>query len=441
MRRASQALFEDFLWAWESNFRVSPPCTERKQSGDLRNSVRYIAQSMLMIPQCSSPTMHPRKQTSRRSGEFWMLTLRRALSSGRHAKMLLGVTVLAFESVLSGLRSKGVDEHGQVVVRVLHDGTREVSINSRIQVRDQDAGPLAQDLKRVLREQSEVSDQVAGLVVDVKGAHRLVPVREEDWGLQACSLTSDGPVYLNRVGTFGFSSASYWWSRAGGAWVRLAHYVIGGRAPSWLLLVADDLNQSASGPHQVTALMVVLVLAAIVDIPISWHKVKGGQALSWVGYEILLAEHKAGISASRAAWAVRWCREQLESERVLVSRFEEGVGRLSFVAGILDWDRAFLSPLYKFLAPGGPRRDDHAPAIREAISCVPLRIFACPSACLVPSTFSSASEFFAGRCSCFGGRRRHRSVASFRGREWSDLDCSFALALSRGNTVERTLGF
>ena len=253
-----------------------------------------------------------------------------------------------------GAQVKGVDDHGQVVVRVLHDGTREVSVNSRIQVRDQDAGPLAQDLKRVLREQSEVSDQVAGLVVDVKGAHRLIPVREEDWGLQACSLTSDGPVYLNRVGTFGVSSASYWWSRAGGAWVRLAHYVIGGRAPSWLLLVADDLNQSASGPHQVTALMVVLVLAAIVDIPISWHKVKGGQALSWVGYEILLAEHKAGISASRAAWAVRWCREQLESERVLVSRFEEGVGRLSFVAGILDWDRAFLSPLYKFLALEDP---------------------------------------------------------------------------------------
>ena len=199
-----------------------------------------------------------------------------------------------------GAQVKGVDDHGQVVVRVLHDGMREVSVNSRIQVRDQDVGPLAQDLKRVLREQSEVSDQVAGLVVDVKGAHRLVPVREEDWGLQACSLTSDGPVYS--IGSAPSESRALLLVEQGGRCLgRLAHYVIGGRAPSWLLLVADDLNQSASGPHQVTALMVVLVLAAIVDIPISWHKVKGGQALSWVGYEILLAEHKAGISASRAA--------------------------------------------------------------------------------------------------------------------------------------------
>ena len=117
-----------------------------------------------------------------------------------------------------GAQVKGLDEKGEVMVRVLHDGTHGVGVNSRIRVRDQDAGPLAPDVKRTLRAVADSGAAHTGMVVDVKGAHRLVPVREEDWGYQACSIDGDEHVYLKKVGTFGISSASYWWARAGGAW-------------------------------------------------------------------------------------------------------------------------------------------------------------------------------------------------------------------------------
>ena len=107
---------------------------------------------------------------------------------------------------------------------------------------------------------------------DVKGAHRLIPVRQEDWGLQACALEGGDSENLNRVGTFGLLSASYWWSRAGGAMARPAHYVVGKRAHTWMLLVADDLMQSAAGPERQPALFVLMVLASVLDVPISWHK-------------------------------------------------------------------------------------------------------------------------------------------------------------------------
>ena len=129
---------------------------------------------------------------------------------------------------------------------------RAVSVvNSRIRVRDQEAGPAAPDIKRVLREISHDSEQYLGLIVDVMGAHRLIPVRKEDWKYQACRLEDDNEVFVNTVGKFGIASASYWWSRAAGAFARLVHCVVQDRARFWLLLFADDTNVMAAGHQQV----------------------------------------------------------------------------------------------------------------------------------------------------------------------------------------------
>ena len=252
-----------------------------------------------------------------------------------------------------GALFKNFDAEGVPVVRVVQDGTRGVDVNSRIRVRDQDVGPLPQDIKRVTRAQADAGSEFSGLIVDVKGAHRLVPVRTEDWGYMACSLNEEDTVYVNKVGTFGFSSAAYWWGRAGGALTRLHHYVVGKRAPLWLLLVADDMYESAAGPYRTPALLTGMIIAAVLDVPLSWHKIKGGSVVHWVGYELLLAEHSVGITVSRASWAVGWCAGLLKKRVVDVSELEEGLGRLSFISGMLDWDRAFLQPLYAFVALEG----------------------------------------------------------------------------------------
>ena len=259
-----------------------------------------------------------------------------------------------------GASVKGTDDHGEIAIRILHDGTRGVDVNTRIKVRDQDSGPLAADVKRVLRSQADHPEPFKDLV-DVKGAHRLIPVREKDWDMQACRLDGESDVYLNTVGTLGIASASYWWSRAASALVRLTHYVVAHRAHLWLLLVADDLCEMSAGPNSESALCVFLVLAAVLDFTLSWHKIHGGSLLKWVD-EVDLSTHSVGITESRAAWAVKWCRDLLSKGAVRIDSMEEGVGRLSFIAGVLDWDRAFLSPLYRFLAVQQDRRATRAAA-------------------------------------------------------------------------------
>ena len=55
------------------------------------------------------------------------------------------------------------------------------------------------------------------LTADVKEAHRQIPIDPRDWHLLGCQLERGGDVFMNTVGTFGISSASYCWSRVAGA--------------------------------------------------------------------------------------------------------------------------------------------------------------------------------------------------------------------------------
>ena len=71
--------------------------------------------------------------------------------------------------------------------------------------------------------------------------------------------------------------------------------------------------------------------------------------MSWVGFELLHPSRSLGISQRRAQWFINWTREVAAAEHVLMSSFEEGLGRIMHVAGALEFERPFLAPLYKFM--------------------------------------------------------------------------------------------
>ena len=115
-----------------------------------------------------------------------------------------------------GAISKGERSDGSIEVRIVHDGTNKVDVNKYIRVRDSTPFPLAADIMRVLRDQAGAKRPYFGLTVDVKEAHRSVAIDPLDWPLQACQVTPEGSVYLNKRGTYGIASAAYCWGRLGG---------------------------------------------------------------------------------------------------------------------------------------------------------------------------------------------------------------------------------
>ncbi len=252
-----------------------------------------------------------------------------------------------------------VKDDGSVAVRILYDGSHGVDVNMRIRQRDQDSGPCAADIKRVLREQSAVGQSLPRTItVDIEDAHRVVNVREQDWRFQLCRARDDGPVYASKVGMFGVSSISYLWGRLAGAALRALHYASGIEEELWALLVADDYKVDSTAPGADRSLLFFLAFFHLLGLPIKWAKTDGGDQVDWVGYSVLVRRFRLGLSANRAAWIVRWCRQHADQGSGIVGELRDGLGRLAFAAGALTYERPFLAPLYAYVArqPAGALR-------------------------------------------------------------------------------------
>ena len=72
-----------------------------------------------------------------------------------------------------------------------------------------------------MREKASRGLNTFALTADVKEGHRQIPIDPRDWHLLGCQVDRGGDVFINTVGTFGITSASYYWSRVSSAVGRL----------------------------------------------------------------------------------------------------------------------------------------------------------------------------------------------------------------------------
>ena len=126
-----------------------------------------------------------------------------------------------------------------------------------------------------MREKAKTGEVTFGLTADVKEAHRQVPIHPDDWYLLGCQLERGGEENVNTVGTFGVSSASYYWSRVSAAVGRLTQYLISRCATTWIMLLADDYHVEVGGPHLRPALLVFFLLCEVLGCLLSWNKTSG----------------------------------------------------------------------------------------------------------------------------------------------------------------------
>ena len=174
-----------------------------------------------------------------------------------------------------GANKKGKSD-GTPTARVLHDGSDGTPVNRRTRVRDQERCTMASDLKRGMREKARRGERTFALTADVKEAHRQIPVAPGDWRLLGCRVRPCIFVYISKVGTFGISSASYYWSRIGSGIGRLVQLVVGSSAATWIMLVADGHHLETSGASCRAGLTAFFVVCSLLGVPFSWGKTSGG---------------------------------------------------------------------------------------------------------------------------------------------------------------------
>ena len=246
------------------------------------------------------------------------------------------------------LASLAAMDKGDSTFRVLHDGTHGVRVNNDTQPRDQTRMPSAGELRRVLEHARSIGGLHFSLQSDVHKAHRRFKNAQRDWGYQACQVF-EGTVWLNRVGTFGVGTACYWWARLAACLAR-AGLTVTDFEELWQLLFADDVLWIAAGPNFVDLILSCLFTWTLFGTPFKWVKCRGGLQQDWLGYWLDLETFSLGISAKRADWLIKWINEVLTAGSVLVRTFVEALGRFGFAAGVLEWDRPFLGPLYSWAA-------------------------------------------------------------------------------------------
>ena len=245
-------------------------------------------------------------------------------------------------------------EMGSSVVRVTHDGSFSVDVNHRIKVRDRMRFPMIDDAAAVLLQVEEEVKKAKGavrfsLIYDISRAHKLIPVVEKDWGLQAFRLPGNrapGRVFLHTRGTFGISSAAYWWQRLAAVMVRTAHRSAGRDMGVLHLLFADDGWMVAIGEFFWRRLLFWLFVLEVMEVPSSYKKLRGGTRLQWIGYQLDVGVFEKGISDSKVRWILGWIEKKKQDGGATGRELKSALGRLSFVAGALQHIRPFLGPLF-----------------------------------------------------------------------------------------------
>ena len=135
---------------------------------------------------------------------------------------------------------------------------------------------------------------------------------------------------------------------------RAALYFVG-EVEIWQLIYADDFSWTASGPHFFVHLISLLLFYTILGIPFAWGKAGGGLTYEWIGFRMDLTLFEVGLAESRRKWLTEWRQETLDKKAILVQHMADVLGRLQYIALVLDQLRPFLGPLYAWVAatPGG----------------------------------------------------------------------------------------
>ena len=240
-------------------------------------------------------------------------------------------------------------------VRPLHDGTHSVRVNNVIRYQDQLECPGPGEIAAVVRTSVESREAPFCVSADIKAAHRLVKIRKADWGYMCCRVDSSSEtVWVNQVGTFGISSAPFWWSKLCGLIGRFVMYCM---QDNWLLrmIYVDDLHGAFIGQHKFWLIWVWLLAFELVGVPFGYHKFHGGFASEFVGFNLRYDLAEVGISEKRGRWLLEWITKATTDRFVVVGRsFIEFLGRLGFVSQLLTWLKPHLSPLFAWAAVVAP---------------------------------------------------------------------------------------
>ncbi|CAE7028772.1 unnamed protein product [Symbiodinium natans] len=186
------------------------------------------------------------------------------------------------------IASMGAIQKPDGSVRPVHDGTHGVHVNQSIPQHNLLSVPGPGELALLVRQSQEQVETPFALAGDVAAAHRLVLVRERDWGLLACRVEAGSDtVFVNRGRMVGRAMLNHFFFQ---------------------LVFVDDLHANFFGHRKYVNALIWLVLYLRAGTPFAWKKFKGGARIAFIGYELDCTARLVGLGKVRGDWLVQWIK-------------------------------------------------------------------------------------------------------------------------------------
>ena len=222
-------------------------------------------------------------------------------------------------------------------------------------IREQGQCPRTADLTHIVSLELRANpDAWIQLVkVDAKMAHKRVRVLRKDWRYFAARFPRGKKGHwfiVNRVGTYGVSSAQYWWGRIAGLINRVV--ILIGLA-RWCLVYVDDFLAvyicDCPAEFWEAVAMLMLFLEAI-GFPMSWKTFDAGRDMQWIGHHLDLHRNMVRPTEAKIDIALEFLWKIADKEIVSAKLLERRIGLIRFMSEVLPLITPFLQPLHTWVA-------------------------------------------------------------------------------------------
>ena len=197
------------------------------------------------------------------------------------------------------------------------------------------------------------AQQTTLLSIDIKAAHKRIRVHEQDQGYLAFSYRTAGREYwyTYNVTHFGGTFSAWYWSRLGGALLRLLHRVLYCRHTA--VLYVDDFLFLFDSPTALLQSAIVLATLHYLSVPISWSKLQFSSSVSWIGWQIDSFQDLVSVPPAKVKRIVDLLVHVTSSKRVSRKALEQLAGNLLWLSEHVHVLRWYLGPLYTLLRKQG----------------------------------------------------------------------------------------
>ena len=229
-------------------------------------------------------------------------------------------------------------------LRTIHDASVNM-VNKWIQANlvEKTTAPALHDLMTALHILQD--EHVTLLKLDVTKAHRRIKVRKRDWKYITAKLGNE--VWINKCGTYGVSSAQYYWGRMAALLIRMLYDIY----PSirWAFVYVDDYIFILRADTAPQLMMAIVVTLYALGCPVSWKKTCLGEVNHWLGYQVDTTKITACLTHDKQVLITAILRKLGSGEQQTAAEVRSLAGRLQWATAICLPMRPFLQPLYAWM--------------------------------------------------------------------------------------------